>query len=52
VSVCLEGFPTSAGTYTGKITVVAAGMSSEAHVTLVVTGDELERSHVPLLQEE
>jgi hypothetical protein len=52
VSVYLEGFPTSAGTHTGKVTVVAAGMSSEAQVTLVVTSEALERSHVPLLQEE
>jgi hypothetical protein len=49
VHIHVEGFPTSVGTYTGKITVVAAGMSSEADVTLVVTGDALERSHVPLL---
>jgi hypothetical protein len=52
VSVYLEGFPTNVGTHTGTITVVAAGMSSEAEVTLVVTGEALERSHVPLAAQE
>jgi uncharacterized protein YkwD len=52
VTVYLEGFPTSVGTYTGTITVEGQGISVDVAVTLAVTSEALQQSHVPLLTSE
>jgi hypothetical protein len=48
VRAWVQGFPTSLPTYTGTITVVAFGLSSEVQVTLVVTDGPLQENHVPV----
>ena len=48
VEVRVEDFPTSLGTYTGTITVVAFGLPAEVRVTLVVTDGPLQENHVPV----
>jgi len=48
VRVWVEGLPPSSGTYTGKITVVAFGLSAEVRVMLVVTSEPLQENHVPV----
>jgi uncharacterized protein YkwD len=52
VTVHLAGFPTGVGTHTGTITVEGQGISVDVPVTLAVTSEPLQQSHVPLLTSE
>jgi hypothetical protein len=52
VTVYLEGFPAEAGMHTGTITVQGEGISVNLPVTLAVSREALQQSHVPLLASE
>jgi hypothetical protein len=52
VTVHLEGFPAQTGTHTGTITVQGEGISVNLPVTLAVSREALQQSHVPLLASE
>lgn len=52
VTVYLQGFATTPGTYAGTITVTTASHEEEVQVTLVVTSGPLERNYVPQVEKD
>jgi hypothetical protein len=48
VTVYVEGFPSTVGTYSGTITVESLQMVVEVQVTVVVTSEPLQKNHVPV----